>query len=89
MPLSEVLDFFERTKSQSGATSLWPVNATVMAAFVRYHGIDCAYKAESLENVVIPSLRRIHKDETGSDFSGKFTIYAWSFLVVHCIGSFR
>lgn len=67
---SHRLDFVQMASALSGISALWPLDPAIIAAFIRFHGIDCGYKPESLENVVIPSLQRMHKDNTGSLVSG-------------------
>ena len=54
----------------------WPLECKLAAAFIRFCGQHACYAVNSIEDVILPSLKRIHEEETGE----KITIEMAQFL---------
>lgn len=49
----------------------FPLNARHAAWFIRMIGLEAGYAVGSIEDVIIPSLKRIHRERTGVDTSAE------------------
>jgi hypothetical protein len=59
---------------------MYPLDGPCVASFVRFLG-ECSYKVESIECVVIPSLKRMNKEKTKSDLKRMVpTFFIFMFL---------
>jgi hypothetical protein len=47
----------------------WPLDCKMAAAFIRFCGIHASYSVNSIEDVILPSLKRIHEEETNTKIS--------------------
>lgn len=66
-------DFAEYVK-----VDMWPITADCAAWFVRVLGLEVKYAISSIEDVIIPSLKRLNRDKTGqavdSDVARAFSV---------------
>lgn len=61
-----VIKLYEAFSVRSGIDP-WPLDPTNAGWFVRFIGIEARYAVGSIEDVIIPSLKRLNKTETGED----------------------
>ena len=57
-----VKKIYEGFVFSQGRQQAWPLEATIAAAFVRFAGLCAGYAFSSLEDVIVPSMKRIHEE---------------------------
>jgi hypothetical protein len=55
--------------------SPWPLQSKMAAAFIRFCGIHACYSVNSIEDVILPSLKRIHEEECNEKISTELAQY--------------
>lgn len=53
----------------------WPMDGIVVSAFIRFIRLEVGYAIGSIEDVIIPSLKRMNKEETGKDLDADVQQY--------------
>ena len=53
----------------------WPLDPVQVSGFIRWLGFDVKYAVNSQEDVILPSLKRIHQEVTGEDVPQKAKDY--------------
>jgi hypothetical protein len=43
----------------------WPLDPVIVSGFIRFLGLEAKYAVGSIEDVIIPSLKRINTEKTG------------------------
>ena len=61
--------------TSSYSASPWPLDCKMAAAFIRFCGIHACYSVNSIEDVILPSLKRIHEEETKAKISEELAQY--------------
>lgn len=47
----------------------WPLDPAIVSGFIRFLGLEACYAVSSIEDVIIPSLKRLNIEKTGSDIT--------------------
>ncbi len=53
----------------------WPLESAYVSGFIRFLGLDAKYAIGSLEDVIIPSLKRIHYEKTSKPLNNEISQY--------------
>jgi hypothetical protein len=53
----------------------WPIEGKTAAAFIRFCGLYACYSCNSIEDVIVPSLKRIDEELTGANISTEVAQY--------------
>ena len=55
--------------------SPWPLNKVYVSGFICFLGLEAKYAVGSIEDVIIPSLKRLHIEKTHKSVSSKISQY--------------
>lgn len=53
----------------------WPIKEDISASFTRWLGLDVGYAINSIEDVIIPCLKRINEEQTGERLSKQVDLF--------------